>query len=188
MDGEAERTGRGVHYCAHCDGGFYKGKTVAVIGGGNSAVEDALYLSHLAEKVYLVHRRDVLTATKIYTDALQRTSNIEFLPNRTVSELLYKEQFEGLVLQNRQTGETESLNCNAVFVSIGRNPATELVKDAIDLDAGGYIKADESTKTNLPGVFAVGDIRTKALRQVVTAAADGAVAVHFAEEYLAKAF
>ncbi len=183
---ESERTGRGVHYCAHCDGRFYKDKTVAVIGGGNTAVSDALYLSRLAKKVYLVHRRNALRATKIYSDALLKAPNAELVWNSTVQSLLADETFNGLVLQNVQSGEQKELLCDAVFVSIGRNPATELFKGILTLDENGYIVADESTQTNIDGVYAVGDVRTKALRQVVTAVGDGAVAVHYAEEYLSR--
>ena len=183
---ENEYTGRGVHYCAHCDGRFYKDKTVAVIGGGNSAVSDALYLSRLAKKVYLVHRRDSLRATKIYHEPLLKAENVEFVWNSTVISLLADEKFKGVVLQNVQSGEQQELPCDAVFVSIGRNPATQLVQGVLQLDENGYIVADESTKTNVEGVYAVGDVRTKVLRQVVTAVGDGAVAVHYAEEYIAQ--
>lgn len=183
---ENEYTGRGVHYCAHCDGRFYKDKTVAVIGGGNSAVSDALYLSRLAKKVYLVHRRDSLRATKIYHEPLLKASNVEFVWNSTVRSLLADEKFKGLVLQNVHNGEGKELTCDAVFVSIGRSPATQLVQGVLQLDENGYIVADESTKTNVEGVYAVGDVRTKVLRQVVTAVGDGAVAVHYAEEYIAQ--
>lgn len=183
---EEELTGRGIHYCAHCDGRFYKDKTVLVVGGGNSAAADALYLSRLAKKVYLVHRRDTLRATKIYHEPLQKAENVEFLWNSVVSELVAENRVTGVKLQNVVTGEITSLACDGVFVSIGRKPATELLEGVLPLDEHGYIPADESTKTSLPGVYAVGDVRTKALRQVVTAVADGAVAVHYAEEYLAS--
>ncbi|MBQ5754492.1 MAG: thioredoxin-disulfide reductase [Oscillospiraceae bacterium] len=182
---EKELVGRGVAYCAACDGMAYKGKTAAVVGGGNSAVADALLLSRIAEKVILVHRRDTLRATKVYHDLLSSAPNIEFRWNSTVQELLYTDHFEGLRLKDVRTGESSLLPCQGVFVSVGRTPATELVKDQLALDAAGYIAADETTCTSLPGVYAVGDVRTKPLRQVVTATADGAVAVHMAEEYLA---
>ncbi len=176
---EEELTGRGVHYCAHCDGRFYKDKVVAVIGGGNSAVSDALYLSNIAKKVYLIHRRDSLRATKIYHEPLMKAQNVEFLWNSTVSEIIAYEKFEGIIL----SGDRKLL-CDGLFVSIGRNPATDFLKNAISLDDNGYIIADESTKTNVDGVFAAGDVRTKALRQVVTAVSDGAVSVHYAERYI----
>ena len=181
---EASLVGRGLHYCAHCDGRFYKDKTVMVVGGGNSAVSDALYLSRIAKKVLLVHRRDTLRATKIYHEPLMKAENVEFLWNRTVSDVVMGDRIIGATLQNVKTGESEQVLCDGLFVSVGRVPATEFLGGALPLDDYGYVIADETTKTAIPGVFAVGDVRTKALRQVVTAAADGAVAVHFAEEYL----
>lgn len=186
VENEKELVGRGVHYCAHCDGRFYKDKTVAVIGGGNSAAADALYLSRLAKKVYLVHRRDTLRATKIYHEPLIDSENVEFLWNSTVSDFITDDRVTGLRIKNVITEETNSIDCDGVFVSIGRKPATEFLQGKIELDPNGYIIADESTKTNVEGVFAVGDVRTKALRQVVTAVSDGAVSVHYAEEYLNK--
>lgn len=184
VENEKELIGRGVHYCAHCDGRFYKDKTVAVIGGGNSAAADAIYLSRLAKKVYLIHRRDTLRATKIYHDPLLNSENVEFLWNSTVSEFITDSRVSGIKISNVITGETTDIECDGVFVSIGRKPATEFLDNKVALDQNGYIIADESTKTNVDGVFAIGDVRTKALRQVVTAVSDGAVAVHYAEEYL----
>ena len=184
LPGERELVGRGVHYCAHCDGRFYKGKTVIVVGGGNSAAADALYLSRLAERVILVHRRDTLRATKIYHEPLMKADNIEFRWNSTLSELIVDGRGTGAVLTNVKTGDTEAVDCHGVFVSIGRKPNTALFKDQLALDENGYIIADESTRTSLRGVFAAGDVRAKALRQVITAASDGAVAAHYAEEYL----
>ena len=182
---EAELTGRGVAYCAACDGMFYKGLTVAVVGGGNSAAADALLLSRIAKKVILVHRRDTLRATKIYHQPLLDKENVEFRWNSTVTELLYGGKLTGVRLKNVLTGEESTLDCDGVFISIGRKPVTGLVKGQLELDPGGYIIADETTRTSIPGVYAVGDVRAKPLRQVVTAVADGAVAVHMAEEYLA---
>lgn len=183
---EAEFIGRGIHYCAHCDGRFYKDKTVMVVGGGNSAAADALYLSRIAKKVYLVHRRDTLRATKIYQDPLKNAPNVEFLWNSTVSEFLVDGKIIGAKIKNKDTDTETKILCDGIFISIGRCPATEFLGDALELDQNGYIVANETTKTSVDGVFAVGDVRTKHLRQVVTAAADGAVAVHFAEEYLAE--
>lgn len=180
--------GRGVAYCAACDGMFYKGKTVVVVGGGNTAAADAMLLSRVAKKVILVHRRDTLRATKIYHAPLMKAENVEFVWNSTVSQLLHNEKLTGIVVKNVNTGEETTIPCDGLFVSVGRSPATELVKGQIALDPAGYIPADESTRTEIPGVFAVGDIRAKALRQVVTAVADGAVASHYAEEYLAEHF
>ncbi len=186
LPNEQSLVGRGVAYCAACDGMFYKGKTVVVVGGGNSAAADALLLSRVAKKVIVVHRRDTLRATKIYHQPLMNAQNVEFCWNSTVKEILHGEKVSGVVLKDVNTGEEKQIDCNGVFVSIGRKPATELVAGQISLDAGGYITADETTKTEIGGVFAVGDVRTKLLRQVVTAVADGAVAAHMAEEYLAE--
>ena len=181
---ERDLTGRGVAYCAACDGMFFKGKTVVVVGGGDSAVAEALTLSRVAEKVILVHRRDSLRATKVYHEALEKAENVEFRWNSTVVQLLGEKKLSGVVLKNVQTGEETELPCDGLFVSVGRKPVTELVEGQLELDRSGYVVADESTVTNIPGVYAVGDMRTKKLRQVVTAVADGAVAVHMAEEYL----
>ncbi len=183
--GEAELIGRGVAYCAACDGMFYRGKTVVVVGGGNTAAADALLLSRIAEKVILVHRRDTLRATKIYHEPLMKAENIEFRWNSTVSALLSEGKVTGVRLKDVKTGTETDVACDGVFVSVGRIPATGLVQGQLDLDGGGYIVAGETTQTSLPGVYAVGDVRTKLVRQVVTAVADGAVAVHMAEEYLA---
>lgn len=183
---EAALVGRGVHYCAHCDGRFYKDKTVVVVGGGNAAVSDALYLSRLAKKVYVVHRRDTLRATKIYHDPLLKADNVEFVWNSTVRAFITDSRVVGVKIQTADSEMLTELPCDGVFVSIGREPATTFLADAVALDANGYVVADETTKTNVEGVYAVGDVRTKALRQVVTAAADGAVAVHYAEEYIAS--
>ncbi len=184
ITGEEELTGKGVHYCAHCDGRFYKDKTVLVVGGGNSAAADALYLSRLAKKVYLVHRRDRLRATKIYHEPLMKAENVEFLWDSSVYEFIAKERVTGAKIKNLKTEDIHIIDCDGIFISIGRKPATEFLENKIELDDYGYVVADESTKTKIEGVYAVGDVRTKALRQVVTAVADGAVAVHFAEEYL----
>ena len=181
VDREEEFVSRGVHYCAHCDGRFYKNKVVAVVGGGNSALEDALYLSRLAAKVYLIHRRDSFRASKIYVDALSKSTNIEFLANSSVAELIADERVTGIRL-----ADGRELEINGLFVSIGRKPASDIFRGQLKLDEGGYIVADESTRTSIAGVYAIGDVRTKPLRQVVTAVGDGAVAVHFAEEYLAE--
>lgn len=186
VDKEQQLVGRGVNYCAACDGMFYKGKVVAVVGGGNSAVADAMILSRIAEKVIIVHRRDTLRATKVYHDALEKAGNVEFAWDSVVTELLHEEKLTGLRIKNVKTEEESVLECDGVFVSVGRAPVTELFKDILELDKAGYIVADESTKTNIPGIFAAGDVRTKVLRQVVTAVADGAMAAHYAEEYIAE--
>ena len=182
---ENEMIGRGVAYCAHCDGGFYRGKTVIVAGGGNSAVAEALYLSRIAKEVILVHRRDSLRATQIYHKPLQEASNIRFVWDSEIVELLGEDVLSGVRVRNRKSGEEQLLDVQGLFVSIGRKPATELVKDQLTLDEAGYIMAGEDTRTNIPGVYAVGDVRVKELRQIVTAVADGAMAAHAAEGYLA---
>jgi len=176
--GEQELTGRGVHYCAHCDGYLYRGRTVAVVGGGNSAVADALQLSRLAKKVYLIHRRDTLRAEKALSKPLFAAENVEILYNSQIESLLREGRLTGLRLQDGRT-----LAVDGLFVSVGRSPETELFSQ-VSRDKSGYIIADETTQTSIPGVFAAGDLRTKPLRQIVTAAADGAVAATYAEHYL----
>lgn len=185
VEGEEKLIGKGIHYCAACDGMFYRDKTVVIAGGGNTAAADALILSRICKKVLVVHRRDTLKATKIYHEPLMNTANVEFIWDSEIVELFHDEKVTGIRIRNVKTGEERTLDCDGVFVSVGRKPSTELVKGQIEMTSAGYIIADESTRTNIPGVFAVGDVRTKALRQVVTAVADGAIAVHYAEEYLA---
>ena len=159
VDKEKELTGKGVAYCAACDGMFYRGKTVAVVGGGNSAVADALLLSRLAKKVYLIHRRDTFRATKIYQQPLEQAENIEILRSNVVKKLLHGDKLTGAELENVQTGEKTLLELDGLFISVGRSPATELFAVQLELDEGGYIVADESTRTNIPGVYAVGERR-----------------------------
>ncbi len=183
---EENLTGRGVNYCAACDGMFYKGKTVVVVGGGNSAAADALLLSRVAKKVILVHRRDTLRATKVYHQPLMEAQNVEFRWNSEIIRLHADKKLTAVTIRNGNTGEESQIGCDGLFISVGRAPATELVQGQLALDKGGYVIAGESTQTSLPGVYAVGDVRTKALRQIVTAVADGAMAVHQAEEYLAE--
>lgn len=186
IDGEQDLVGRGVAYCAACDGMLFRGKTVAVVGGGNSAAADALLLSRVAKKVYLIHRRDSLRATKIYHAPLKNAENVEFCWNSTISRLISEGKLTGVELTDTLTGATRELELDGLFISIGRAPATEIFREQLALDPGGYIIADETTRTSLPGVFAAGDVRTKALRQIITAAADGAVAAFYTEEYLIK--
>lgn len=186
VEGEDALLGRGVHYCAHCDGRFYKDKTVIVVGGGNSAAADALYLSNLAKKVTVIHRRDTLRATKIYHEPLMTRDNVEFLWNSEITNYLTEgNKLIGAEVKNKLNGEKTKISSDAVFVSIGRSPTTELLKGKLELDEFGYVIADESTVTSVPGVFVAGDVRTKTLRQVVTAVSDGAVAAHEAEQYIA---
>lgn len=181
---EEKLIGRGVAYCATCDGMFYRGKTVAVVGGGNSAAAAALYLSRIAQRVILIHRRDTLRATHVYRQPLMQTENVEFVWDSTVTELLGSEELTGMRVRNAKSGEETTLELDGVFVAIGNSPQTEIFASQLELDKSGYIIADESTRTGIRGVFAAGDVRTKALRQIVTAASDGAVAAHYAEEYL----
>lgn len=175
--------GRGVAYCATCDGQMYKNKTVVVAGGGNSAAADALFLSKICSQVYLVHRRDSLRASRIYQEPLEK-SGVEFLWNSRITEILHDKRVTGVRVENVKDQSTQDIPVDGVFVAIGRVPDTELFRGQIALDPQGYIIADETTRTSVPGVFAVGDVRTKPLRQIVTAAADGATASHFVEEYL----
>ena len=185
LPGERELRGRGIHYCATCDAMFYKGKTVAVLGGGNTAAADALTLSRMSKKVYIVHRRDTLRATKNYLDPLAKAGNIEFVWNAHIDGFNREEgKFRGLQITDKVSGRAFDLACDGAFVAIGRAPDSALVAGQVHLDEAGYIAADETTRTSVPGVFAVGDIRTKPLRQIVTAASDGATASLFAEEYI----
>lgn len=184
IERESELTGRGVGYCAACDGNFYRNKAVAVVGGGNSAAADSLLLSRIAKKVTVIHRRDTLRATKIYHDPLLQAENVDFRWNSEVVKLLGEEKLSGVQIRNVHTGLEETLQSDGLFISIGRQPATQLFAGQLELDEQGYIIADESTRTSVPGVYAAGDVRTKQLRQIVTAAADGAAAAHSIEEDL----
>nr|WP_305116268.1 thioredoxin-disulfide reductase [Acutalibacter muris] len=183
---ERELRGKGVSYCATCDGMFYRGKTVAVVGGGNTAVADALYLSRLCEKVYVIHRRDKLRAPQIQQQNLEMAGNVEFVWDSIVKELRFEERLTGLVTEDKNTGECRELSCAGVFIAVGQVPETELFKGQVQLGEAGYVSAGEDCRTNIPGVFAAGDLRAKPLRQIVTAAADGAVAATAAQEYLDK--
>ena len=184
VDGEEALVGRGLGYCAACDGMFFKGKTVAVVGGGNSAAIDALLLAKLCRRVFLIHRRDALRAERVYHGPLFAAENVEILWNTEVKELLSEEKLTGVRLYNKETGNEETLPLDGLFISIGRSPATSFFQGQLALDKYGYIEAGEDTKTSVPGVFAAGDVRGKPFRQIVTATSDGAVAAHFAEEYL----
>jgi thioredoxin reductase (NADPH) len=180
---EEDFVGRGLGYCAACDGMLYRGKTVAVLGGGNSAVSDALYLSRICARVYLIHRRDQLRASKSYTAKLDK-ENIEFVWDSVVEEILENGRVCGIRVRNVKTDEVREIELQGLFVAVGNIPATDFLRGAVELDNAGYFTAGEDTKTNVPGVFAAGDCRRKPLRQIVTAAADGAVAAYAAEEYL----
>lgn len=182
---EKKLRGRGVAYCAVCDGMRYKDKTVVVSGGGNSAAEDALFLAKICKKVYLVHRRDALRASMVYQNAL-KDSPVEFLWNSRIEEIFHEKKVTGVRLADVKTGEEREIACDGVFVAIGRVPDTAVFEGQVERNEQGYIIADETTRTNVPGVFAVGDVRTKPLRQIVTAASDGAVASKFIEEFIQK--
>lgn len=185
--GEREYSGRGVSYCATCDGMFFRGKTVVVNGGGDTAIEDALYLSNIAQKVYLVHRRDSFRAAASGVKKAAAKENIEFVLESTVEEVRGDgSMVTSVLLKNTKNGEERELACDGIFVAIGRVPETAIFAGQITLDASGYMIADETCRTNIEGVYAIGDVRTKPLRQIVTACADGASAMKFAEEYLAE--
>ena len=182
IDKEESLLGRGLGYCAACDGMLFRGKTVAVVGGGNSAAADALLLSKICKKVYVIVRRDVMRATKIYHEPLMKAENVEFKWNSNVRELLHGIKLSGVIIENNKSHEREEIGLDGLFISIGRSPATAVFGDQLTLDESGYVIADESTRTNIPG----GDVRTKVLRQIVTAAADGAVASFYAEQFIAE--
>ena len=183
---EQELTGSGVSYCATCDGAFFRDRAVAVVGGGDTAVSDALYLARFASRIYVVHRRDALRAARVLQDAAFAEEKIEFVWNSLPKALLGWQSVSGLTVEQVKTGEARTLDVAAVFVAVGIVPETALVKDQLALDAGGAIRTDAHLATSIPGVFAAGDIRTTPLRQVVTACADGAVAATSALDYLSK--
>ena len=181
---EAELTGRGVSYCATCDGAFYRGRDVAVVGGGNTALEDALVLSGFCNKVYLVHRRDNFRAEEALVDRARIKNNIEFIIDSTVVSFLGADKVEGIKVANVKSKDEKDINVDGVFVAVGMKPASDIVTDLVNIDENGYIVADESCKTSVPGIYVAGDIRTKEVRQLVTAAADGAVAALAAASYI----
>lgn len=184
VQGEEHFTGLGVSYCATCDGAFYRGKRTVVIGGGDVAVEDAIYLSRMCEKVTLIHRRNELRAVKVLQDKLLKTENIEVLWDTELEEIFGSQAVEGVKLKNNKTGEKSTLNVDGVFIAVGTTANSELVKNQVNVDAGGWILTDEDCETSIKGVFAVGDVRKKSLKQVITAAADGAIAVYACEKYI----
>ena len=183
LESEQAFTGKGVHYCASCDGMFYRGKNVVIVGGGDTALSESILLSRIAKTVTIIHRRSEFRGSKVYEDTISKTENITVLYDSKVEKLLGEDKLSRIIVKNVKTNELKQLDCDAVFVCIGRKPTTELFKDQISLNDGGYIIAGEDTKTNIDGVFAVGDVRTKALRQVVTAVSDGATAIHYVEEF-----
>lgn len=183
---EEELIGRGVGYCATCDGMLYRGKTVAVVGGGNSAVSDALHLSRICNKVYLIHRRDTLRAEQVYQKPLEKAENLEFVWDSGVEELLFEKKLTGVRVRNLKSGDVSEISLDGLFISIGRAPNSALFKGQVQTNEFGYVVANESTETDVDGVFVAGDLREKPFRQIVTAAADGAVAAHMAQRYLEK--
>lgn len=184
LDRENEMLGRGVGYCAACDGMLYRGKTVAVVGGGNSALSDVILLSKICERVILIHRRDTFRAAKVNVKALEGIENVEFCMDSQVLMVQGEERLTGIKVKNLKDSSEKDIACDGLFISIGRAPETDIFKGKLELDENNYIVAGEDTKTSVSGVFAVGDVRTKTVRQIVTAVADGAVAVHYAEEYI----
>lgn len=184
VPGEAELRGRGVSYCATCDGAFFREKTVAVVGGGDAAVEEAVFLTRFARKVLLIHRRDELRATRVVQQKARQNPKIEFVWNSVVEEVLGKSKVEGVRVKNVRLGETHVLNVGGVFIYIGQRPASRVVEELVQLDERGYVITDEKMQTSCPGLFAAGDVRKKLLRQVVTAVADGAIAAVAAGKYV----
>lgn len=184
VPGEQEFIGKGVSYCATCDGAFFKGREVAVVGGGDVAVEDAVYLSRMCRKVHLIHRRDSLRAAKSLQDKLFACENVEVHWNRTVSEICGKDLVDGVTVHSVEDGTDSRLEVEGVFIAVGMHPNTGDFCEMLDRDASGYLKAGEDCVTSVPGIFAAGDIRTKQVRQIVTAVADGACAVAGAERYI----
>ncbi|MCD6321700.1 MAG: thioredoxin-disulfide reductase [Clostridiales bacterium] len=186
LPSENNLMGRGISYCATCDGSFYRDMDVAVIGGGDTAVEDANYLSRLCKKVYLVHRRDELRATKTLQDDVFKNSKVEIVWDSVPESINGDMSVESINVKNKKTGDVRTLEVSGVFVAIGSNPNTELIKDKLKMSESGYIVTSEDMQTSIAGVFACGDIRDKLLRQVVTAAADGAIAAYAAEKYIGR--
>ncbi|WP_291492646.1 thioredoxin-disulfide reductase [Desulfurella sp.] len=184
--GEAKFIGKGVSYCATCDGAFFKGKTVAVVGGGDSALEEALYLANLVKKIYLIHRRDQFRAVKILQDRVKKNNKIEIVFDSVVKEILGDKFVKGVLIENVKTKQQSRLDIDGIFIYIGLTPNSKFVSDLIQTDEYGYIITNEEMETNIPGIFAAGDVRKKSLRQVVTACADGAIAASNAQKYIEK--
>jgi thioredoxin reductase (NADPH) len=184
VPGEKEYIGRGVSYCATCDAAFYRNKTVAVVGGGNSAISEALHLTKFASKVFVIHRRDKWRATPVFVDKAKAEPKLEFILNSTVEAVEGQDSVERLVLNNVVTGAQSILKLDGVFVAIGQSPNTQLIKGMVPLDAGGYVITNEKMETALPGIFAAGDIRSNSIRQTISAAGDGATAAIYADRYI----
>lgn len=177
VDGEERLTGMGVSYCATCDGAFFRNKTTVVVGGGDVAVEDAIFLSRICSKVYLIHRRDELRAAKILQDHLMELDNVEIIWNSVVSKICGQDDVEEVIVENVKTNVTTELQTDGVFIAVGIVPNSSLFEGLVSLDEGGYIQSGEDCRTSLPGVYATGDVRSKSFRQVITAASDGANAI-----------
>lgn len=184
VPGEEELAGMGVSYCATCDGAFFRNRTVAVVGGGDVAVEDAIFLARTSKKVYLIHRRDELRAAKILQENVKKLPNVEILWNTVVEEIQGEDQVEGIRIRNVESGETGTVATDGVFIAVGIHPNTEIFEDMVECDNKGYIIAGEDGVTNTEGVFAAGDVRTKPLRQIITAVSDGANAVTSIQRYV----
>ena len=184
IPGEEELAGMGVSYCATCDGAFFRNRVTAVIGGGDVALEDAIFLARGCTKVYLIHRRDEFRGAKKLVDVVKNTGNIEILYDTVPDSVAGSDAVEALNVHNVKTNETKTLAVDGVFIAVGTHPVTEYLKGVVDMDEKGYIRAGEDCATNVPGVYAAGDVRTKALRQIVTAASDGANAVTSATGYI----
>lgn len=184
VEGESLLTGKGVSYCATCDGPFYRDQEVAVIGGGDTAVEEALFLTRFASKIYLIHRRDKLRAIKLLQERVMAEEKIEFLWDTVPLKITGQKGVEGIELQNVKTGETTRKDIQGVFIFIGTDPNTELVKDILKLDDNGFILTNDNMETSMPGLFAAGDIRSKRFRQIATAVGEGAAAAFSVEKYL----
>ncbi len=184
VENELKLSGRGVSYCAICDGNFYRGLEVAVVGGGNTALEEALYLSKIVKKVHLIHRREAFRGAKVYIDRLEAAENVEIIRNTVVSAIHGEDALTGLTLKNVQDNTESELAVDGFFVFVGIKPSVEFVPDEVDRDAGGFIHTDVEMRTNVPGVFAAGDIRSKLCRQVSTAVGDGATAAQAAFLYV----
>ena len=184
VEGEHQFMGKGVSYCATCDGALYKNSVVALVGGGNTALEDALYLSNLASKVYLIHRRDEFRGEEYLSSQVKNKANIELVLNSVVSKISGTDKIESIDVFNKQTKQTNTINIDGLFVCIGRGPDTDMIDGDIQKDSAGYIVTDQNMKTNIDGIFAVGDIRNTPLRQIATACSDGAIAATKAFEYV----
>lgn len=184
--GEEELSGMGVSYCATCDGAFFKEKQVAVVGGGDVALEDAIYLSRFCTKVYLIHRRDEFRGAKVLQDQVKSTDNIEIIYDTVVSSINGTQSVESITVQNTKTDSSSELKVDGIFIAVGTVPNTQILSGLVQMDDKGYVIADETCKTSCPGVFAAGDVRTKPLRQVLTATADGANAITSIQKYFSE--